>query len=434
LSAGPGTVLITGGTGTLGRHIARHLIAEHGVTHLILCGRSAVGADDLSADLCALGAEVTVAACDISDRAALAALIEAIPADHPLTAVVHAAGVLDDRVLSALTPERFDTVFRPKVDGAWYLHELTAHLDLAAFVLCSSATGVLGGAAQANYAAANCFLDALAAYRRARGLSAHSLAWGLWNTESGMAGALGEAELRRLRRDGIEPMSVDSALALFDRALASDRALLLPMRVRRSESAVGLLNSRTKSVIRRRAEERPGGEGDSASLSQRLAGLPLIQVTAILLDTVREHVADVLGHSGIDSVDPDRGFGDLGIDSLSALEVRNRIGAETGLRLSATVMFDYPNPTAMADFLREELFPESPMVDSVDAELLRFEASLDAMAMTEEQRSRISVRLRELAARWTGPMRPESESAGTLESATADEMFDILDSELGAAT
>ncbi|MGO4758261.1 beta-ketoacyl reductase, partial [Streptomyces sp. 2MCAF27] len=176
-----GTVLITGGTGTLGAVLARHLVGRHGVRHLLLASRrgpDAPGATELGAELAELGAEVTVRACDSGDRAALADLIARIPTGHPLTGVVHAAGVLDDATVSSLTPRHLDTALTPKADAAFHLHELTRHAQLRAFVLFSSAAGVLGAAGQGNYAAANAFLDALAEHRRAQGLPALSLAWG----------------------------------------------------------------------------------------------------------------------------------------------------------------------------------------------------------------------------------------------------------------
>ncbi|KJK55425.1 type I polyketide synthase, partial [Saccharothrix sp. ST-888] len=434
-----GTVLVTGGTGSLGRLLARHLVTRHGVRHLVLSSRSgAAGAPELLGELRELGATVTVAACDAADREALAALLAAIPAGHPLTAVVHAAGVLDDGLISALTGDRLDAVLRPKADAAWNLHELTAGLDLKAFVLFSSAAATLGAAGQGNYAAANAFLDALAARRRAAGLPALSLGWGLWNTGSGMAGSLGEAELRRLARDGIQPLPVDRALALFDRALASDRSLLLPMRVHPTEHAAPMLRALARVPARRTVQAAPAGTGRTGptALPERLAALPVADRRQLLLETVRGHVADVLGHSGVDAVDPERGFGELGVDSLSALELRNRIGADTGLRLSSTLTFDYPTPAAIADHLFAELGGDADGgAPDVEAEVIRLEALLDAAAVDEEQRSRVALRLRALTARWTGDgglPEADREAGPELGSATADELFGILDDELGS--
>ncbi|MET8179267.1 SDR family NAD(P)-dependent oxidoreductase [Streptomyces sp. NPDC005336] len=434
-----GTVLITGGTGSLGLLLAQHLVTAHNVRHLVLSSRG--GTADPGA-LAGLDATVTVVACDATDRDALAELLAGIPEEHPLTAVVHAAGVLDDGLLSALTPDRLDAVMRPKVDAAWNLHELTRDLDLAAFVLFSSAAGTLGAAGQANYAAANAFLDALAAQRRASGLPALSLGWGLWDTGSGMAGGLGETELRRLARDGIEPLPADRALALFDRALGSDRPALLPVRVRVTEDAPPLVRGLVRTAARRTARTAPAVAENRRpeALPERLAALSPADVRKLLLETVCGHVADVLGHVGADAVDPQRPFGELGVDSLAALELRNRISADTGLRLSTTLTFDYPNPEAIVGHLVEELVPDAGAEAGQDAEaeVMRMEAVLDAATVDEETRARVAVRLRALTAKWTGA--GEREDGGEderkdgprLESATAAELFGILDDELGS--
>ncbi|NEA17244.1 beta-ketoacyl reductase, partial [Streptomyces halstedii] len=231
---GDGTVLITGGTGAIGAHVARHLAAEHGVRHLLLTSRSgpaAEGAAELLAELAALGAHAEIAACDAADRDALAALLAALPPAHPLTGVVHAAGVLSDGVVATMTPERLDLVLRPKVDAAINLHELTAGLDLSEFVLFSSIAGVFGGMGQGNYAAANAFLDALAHRRRADGLPGRSLAWGLWANSTGMTGGLTEADLRRIARGGIVAFDPAQGLALFDTAGTLDEPVVLPLRL-----------------------------------------------------------------------------------------------------------------------------------------------------------------------------------------------------------
>ncbi|MEU0692409.1 type I polyketide synthase [Streptomyces niveus] len=436
-----GTVLVTGGTGTLGRLLAAHLVTEYGVRHLLLCGRS--GDTSGVRELRDLGAEVTVAACDAADREALAALLADIPAEHPLTAVVHAAGVLDDGLVTELTPERLAAVLRPKVDAAWHLHELTRDLDLTAFVLYSSAAGTLGAAGQANYAAANAFLDALAAHRRDTGLGALSLGWGLWDTGTGMAGGLGDAELRRLARDGIEPLTPGHALALFDRALATGAPALLPVRLRATKDAPplvrGLLPAPTRGTART-ADVTAAPAADPRALPDRLASLGAADAMKLLLETVRGHVGDVLGHTGAEAVDTDRGFGELGVDSLSSLELRNRLGADTGLRLSTTLTFDYPTPTALAAHLFEELgitpddIPDTP---DAEAEVIRLEALVDPESVDAEQRSRVALRLRALSARWAGsdePQDTERSEAGRseLSSASAEELLGILDDELGS--
>ncbi|WP_330172172.1 SDR family NAD(P)-dependent oxidoreductase [Streptomyces sp. NBC_01498] len=436
-----GTVLVTGGTGSLGRLLAAHLITEYGVRHLLLCGRS--GDDSGARELRDLGAEVTVAACDAADREALAALLAGIPATHPLTAVVHAAGVLDDGLVTELTPERFDTVLRPKSDAAWNLHELTRDLELSAFVLYSSAAGTLGAAGQANYAAANAFLDALAARRRAAGHHALSLGWGLWNTGTGMAGGLGEAELRRLARDGIEPLTAPHALALFDRALATDAPALLPVRLRPTKDAPPLVRALLPAPSRpaaKAAEITAEPAADTRPLPDRLASLGAADALRLLLDTVRGHVGDVLGHTGADAVDTDRGFGELGVDSLSALELRNRLGADTGLRLSTTLTFDYPTPTALAAYLFDELGitpDDAPDTPDAEAEVIRLEALVDPESVDADQRSRVALRLGALAARWAGSDTagagaPSGSGPAELSSVSAEELLGILDDELGS--
>ncbi|MFJ5262529.1 SDR family NAD(P)-dependent oxidoreductase [Streptomyces sp. NPDC088387] len=441
-----GTVLVTGGTGSLGRLLARHLVTRHGVRHLLLAGRSGhLPATDTLDDLTALGATVTVAACDATDRAALEKLLASVPAGHPLTGVVHAAGVLDDGLLTDLTAERLDAVMRPKTDAAWHLHELTRDLGLAAFVLFSSAAGTLGAAGQANYAAGNAFLDALAARRRSEGLPALSLGWGLWDTGEGMAAGLGETELRRLARDGILPLPADRALALFDRALTTPgSALLLPVGVQVTDDAPALVRALAPAATRRtaRAATDTPAAASAEELPQRLARLTGADALRLLVDTVCGHVADVLGHGSGSAVDPQRSLGDLGVDSLAALELRNRLSADTGLRLSTTLTFDYPTSEALARHLFEELGGDTSADGlDVEAEVMRLETvlgdALDSTALDEEQRARVAARLRTLSARWDGTDAWQdgdtapADGGRTLETATADELFGILDDELG---
>ncbi|MCP2170189.1 type I polyketide synthase [Goodfellowiella coeruleoviolacea] len=357
-----GTVLITGGTGTLGRLTARHLV-ERGARRLLLTSRRGAdspGVAELVAELTALDAEVSVVACDAADRAALATVLAAVPADHPLTAVVHAAGALDDGVLESLTPERFDAVLRPKVDAAWHLHELTRDLDLAAFVLFSSAAGIMGGAGQANYAAANAFLDALAQHRRATGLPATSLAWGVWAQASGMAGELSDADLRRMSRGGMVPLTTQRGFELFDLALAADRAVLvltqLDMAVLSAQAAAGALPWLLRGLVRVPVRRAGSGDvGEVAALLRRLAGVTEEEQRRVLADVVRTHVAAVLGHGSPDLVEMDRAFKELGFDSLTAVELRNRLGGVTGLRLPATLIFDYPSPAALVEHFLAEI-------------------------------------------------------------------------------
>ncbi|WP_415830055.1 SDR family NAD(P)-dependent oxidoreductase [Kibdelosporangium persicum] len=343
---GRGTVLITGGTGVLGRNVARHLIAERGVRSVVLVGRS--GGD--AGDLVGLGAEVRVVACDAADRDALASLVAGIP---DLTAVVHAAGVLDDAVVSELTTDQVDRVFRPKVDAALHLHELTASLELSAFVLFSSAAGVLGSAGQANYAAANAFLDALAQHRRSLGLPATSLAWGFWEQASGMTGHLAAVDRARMARSGILPLSTAEALELFDAALVLPDAVLVPVRLG-TVVQDGPVPPVLRGLVRSNARRVVGSAADSGFVG-RLVGMSEADREQTLLSMVRSSVAAVLGHEDVAGVAAGRAFKDLGFDSLMAVELRNRLAAVTGVRLSPTLVFDHPTPSALATHLGHEL-------------------------------------------------------------------------------
>ncbi|MBJ3813322.1 SDR family NAD(P)-dependent oxidoreductase, partial [Streptomyces flavofungini] len=368
---GSGAVLVTGATGTLGGLMARHLVAERGVRNLLLVSRrgaAAEGAEELRAELAAQGAEVTYAACDVADREAVAALL----AEHKVSAVVHTAGVLDDGTIGSLTADRIDTVFRPKVDAAWHLHELTRDLDLSAFVLFSSVAGVFGGPGQGNYAAANTFLDALAQHRRATGLPATSLAWGLWADAGGMAGSVDEADVKRMSRGGVIPLGSAQGLALFDAAGTTGRATLAPVpldlpalhRQARTSSVPHLLRGLVRGTARRTAES---GAATGTALAQSLAGLTEAEREKALLDLVLEHVAVVLGHGSAGAIVPDRAFKELGFDSLTAVELRNRLGAATELRLSATLVFDHPSPLALATHLSTELIGAPAVVTTTRA-------------------------------------------------------------------
>ncbi|BCL26237.1 type I polyketide synthase [Streptomyces aurantiacus] len=359
-----GTVLITGGTGGLGRAVARHLATAHGVRHLLLAGRrgeDAEGVADLRGDLAAGGAEVRVAACDVTDPDALVGLLADIPATHPLTAVVHAAGVIDDSLITAMTPDRLDTVLAPKADAAWQLHRLTRELDLSAFVLFSSAASVLGSAGQANYAAANTFLDALAEHRRSQGLAATSLAWGLWESASGgMAARLGSTERARIHRTGVAGLTDEQALALFDTALTTPRPTVLATRfdraVLRGQATARTLSPVLRGLVRAsRPSAATAEETTPSSWSARLAALSAADRDRALSELIREQIATVLAHPSPRSIELGRAFQELGFDSLTALELRNRLATATGIRLPATLVFDYPNPEALAGHLRSHL-------------------------------------------------------------------------------
>ncbi|HZG07166.1 MAG TPA: SDR family NAD(P)-dependent oxidoreductase, partial [Streptomyces sp.] len=436
-----GTVLITGGVGMLGGLLARHLVTEHGVRHLVLTSRrgpAAEGAAELRAELTALGAEVTVAACDAADREALAGLLGGLPADRPLTAVVHAAGVVDDGLLGALDAERLDRVMRPKVDAALNLHELTRTADLAAFVLFSSAAGVFGTPGQANYAAANAFLDALAEHRRAGGLPATSLAWGYWAESSGMTAHMQQADIARLSRQGIAPLAADEGLAMFDAALRAGSARLVPVALDlpalRDQAESGELPALLRGLVRvgvRRAAAASGAEAGTRTLTERLAGLPEARQVEELLGIVRGNTAVVLGHGSADALGADRSFKDLGFDSLTAVELRNRLNAATGLRLAATIVFDHPNPQALSVHLREELGLEGAgdAEPSVLGELKRLEAALTVPPGDTDTRTEVETRLRALLRRLGEPA-PQQEGS-ELEDATDDEMFALIEQELG---
>uniref|UniRef100_UPI000565121A type I polyketide synthase n=1 Tax=Streptomyces sp. PsTaAH-124 TaxID=1157638 RepID=UPI000565121A len=364
-----GTVLVTGAGGALGGLVAQHLVTAHGVRNLLLVGRrgaDAPGLAGLAAELRRLGARVDVAACDVADRDALAVLLAGIPADRPLSAVVHAAGVLDDGTVESLTPERMRHVLRPKVDGALHLHALTRDLPLSAFVLFSSASATVGNAGQGNYAAANAFLDALAQHRRALGLPAQSLAWGLWARRSTMTGTLTAADLRRMSRSGTAAIDSAEGLALFDAALTLDEPLLVPVKIdlgrlrtaARTAPVPALLSALVPGTVRRPASGADAAGADS--LRRRLTGLPPEERVAALLDLVRSRSADILGHGAATTIDPDQPFKDLGFDSLTSVELRNRLSAATGRRLPATLVFDHPTPAAVAAHLAGRLVPDGP--------------------------------------------------------------------------
>ncbi|MGW3431298.1 SDR family NAD(P)-dependent oxidoreductase [Streptomyces melanosporofaciens] len=456
-----GTVLITGAGGVLGGLVARHLVAEHGIRRLLLVSRRGRAAESMTAletELTALGASVDIAACDVADRDALADLLAGLPDDgHGLTGVVHAAGLLDDGTVTSLTPERLDAVLRAKVDGAWHLHELTRRFDVAMFALFSSAAGVLGSAGQANYAAANTFLDGLAQRRRAMGLPGVSLAWGMWAERSGMTGHLAEADLSRMTRGGLVPFSSEEGLRLFDTAGRLAEGVVVPARLDLGHLAAtadttpvppllsGLVR---RPVVSRRASAQDESGSQEAPLVRRLAGLGQGERQRTLLRLVQEHAATVLGHGSASAVDTDRGFLELGFDSLTAVELRNRLNAATGLRLPATLIFDYPTPAALAAHLNAEIAPvaaDDPT--DVATELDRLEAALlgTGTAADDDTRAMVAGRLKRLLSHWDGgrggpaPDGPTTDSgdaqdvAEHLETAEADELFAFIDQEFGTS-
>ncbi|MEU9878439.1 SDR family NAD(P)-dependent oxidoreductase [Streptomyces phaeochromogenes] len=356
-----GTVLVTGGTGSLGALVAHHLVRVRGVRHLLLVGRSgpaAEGAEELVAELSELGATVTVTACDVSNRDAVAALLAGIPATRPLTAVVHTAGVLDDGLLGAMDPARLAAVLGPKAEGARHLDELTRDCDLAAFVAFSSAAGLLGSAGQANYSAANAYVDGLMTARRAAGRPGVALSWGLWDQAGGMTGHLDAADRARMSRAGVLALSPEEGLALLDAALDSGEAHLVPIKldlpVARADAASG---GAVQPLLRQlvRARRRVGGTAVAGDLLAALAGRSPAEQESRLLTLVRSRAALVLGHRSADDIEPDNAFQAVGMDSLGGVELRNRLAAATGLTLPATLVYDYPTPRQLAGFLRDEL-------------------------------------------------------------------------------
>ena len=353
-----GSVLITGGTGDIGRLLARHLVSEHGVRSLILASRrgpEAPGAAELERELLDLGASVRLCACDVADAQQLETLLASAPAEYPVRSVIHAAVVLDDGVISSLTPERVDRVLAPKLDAAWQLHRLTEDLDLSAFVLFSSVMGLLGGPGQASYAAANSFLDALAAHRRARGLAGTSMAWGGWS-DTGIVDRLEGSDIARTGRLGIGGLSSREGLELFDLAHTADRALTVPLRLDtvalRAQARAGTGSPLLRGLIRVPSRAARDGAG---SLARRLSLTPEDQREQVVLEAVRAEAATILGHSSPQAIDPKSAFKQLGFDSLGAVELRNSLNLLTGLRLPSTLVFDYPTPAALASFISTHL-------------------------------------------------------------------------------
>jgi len=352
------TVLVTGGVSGIGALVARHLAAEHGARHLLLVSRrgpETEGAAELEAELAELGAKATIAACDVTDRGQLEALIESIPSERPLGMVIHSAAVLDNGVLEDLDGERLERVMRPKVDAAWHLHELTKELELSQFILFSSISGVLGSAAQANYAAANVFLDALAGYRRAQGLPAVSMAWGGWLLESSLFDELSDANRARLERLGFTAVLPEEGLDLFDAARAADEGLLAPVgfdsSALRKQAEGGMLSA----VLRDLAPAGTTSANERGTLRERLAQVSEDRREAVTLDLVRGHVAVVLGYSSADEVEPDRNLQEMGFDSLGAVELRNRLTASTDVSVPVLAIADNPTAAGIARYLLAEV-------------------------------------------------------------------------------
>jgi acyl transferase domain-containing protein/NADPH:quinone reductase-like Zn-dependent oxidoreductase/NAD(P)-dependent dehydrogenase (short-subunit alcohol dehydrogenase family)/acyl carrier protein len=425
------SVLVTGGSGGLGGVVARHLVTQHGAEDLVLASRrgaDAPGAAGLRDELEGLGARVELVACDVSDRDALKSLIEGV-AD--LGGVVHAAGVLEDGIISSLCVQSVEKVLAPKADAAWYLHELTEHLDLSFFTLFSSAAACMGAPGQGNYAAANSFLDSLAAHRRASGLPATSVAWGSWDQASEMTGDLDEADRARMARQGVLALSVEEGLRYFDIAVGSTTPFFLAMRldlgVMRSQARNGLLPPMLSGLVKVPARRA----ADAGSLARRLIGMPEQDRESAVLDLVRSEVATVLGHASPNSIEPDKAFKDLGFDSLAAVELRNRLNVVAGLRLPATLVFDYPTSEAVTQHILKEV--SQTAASSVDVEIDKLEATLTSVLTADDgERARVAVRLQALLSQLDMTDRREDHVtvAEKIQSASADEIFEFIDKEL----
>ncbi|WP_420800532.1 type I polyketide synthase [Micromonospora chalcea] len=434
-----GTGLVTGGTGALGGHAARWL-ARSGVENIVVVSRrgmAAPGAQQLVDDLTALGAQATVVECDASDRDALAELIEAIPAEYPLTAVVHASAVLDDAMINDIRPEQIERVLRAKVDVAYNLHELTLDHELSAFVMFSSFAGSVASSGVGNYAPSNAFLDALAQHRRGLGLTATSVAWGAW-AGGGMAdGPLGEL----LHRHGVPEMTPEAAITALHQAVDHGEAFLTIADIAWERFSVaftatrpGPLISDLPDVRRLAAAEAMDsvevGDGPE-SLRERLAGLPAAERFAVLLGLVRGQVAAVLNYPSADSVDEHRAFRELGFDSVTAVELRNRLGAATAVALPVTLVFDYPTPTTLAEYLyaevaHDDVVTPNALLDDLD----RIAEGLDVVARDEAARVRATVRLQAMLSR-LGQDSGGADIGRHLDDATDDELFAMVDKDLG---
>ncbi|MCX5401645.1 beta-ketoacyl reductase [Streptomyces sp. NBC_00102] len=433
-----GTVLVTGGTGALARHTATWL-ARKGADHLLLVSRrggDAPGADALRDELTALGAEVTFAACDVSDREALAGVLAAVPAEHPLTAVVHTAAVLDDALLDALTPEQADRVLRVKALGARHLDELTRELPLTAFVLFSSVIGIAGTPGQGNYAPGNAYLDALAHTRRAAGLPATSVSWGQWAGD----GIAGDEGAHRNARNGLLPMEPELAVAVLEQALDRDETHLVVCRADWQILAAARSHPLLTELTTGPADagtDAPDAPEQGALIAELTGAASDQERRRLLLRFVTAQVGEVQGGRPAGSVEIHRGFKEQGFDSLTTVELRNRINQRTGLNLPTTAVFDHPTPHALAELLHERLAPadreQEDTVRELASQLDRLEALLAALPPDGPERAGAAARLGALATNGRGESRPADDDgvAAGLSSATDDELMDFIGKELG---
>ncbi|HZE40097.1 MAG TPA: SDR family NAD(P)-dependent oxidoreductase, partial [Stackebrandtia sp.] len=428
------TVLITGGTGTLGGILARHLAGQHGVRRLMLVSRGgmrAPGSAELVAELRELGADVRVEARDLTDRAATARLLDGVA----LGAVIHAAGVLDDALIESMTPDQLDRVLRAKAESAAILDDLTDGMDLDAFVMFSSIAGVIGMAGQANYAAANAFLDGLALQRRARGLRATAIRWGLWEQASAMTGHLDRRDLARVGSAGVTPLGTPQGLAWFDACLARDEpnpiAARLDIPRLRERAEAGDLPPIYSELVAAPNRRQAGTEVARADLATQLAQLSTEHRSRYLLDLVRSHAATVLRLGSADDVGPDVTFREVGFDSLTAVELRNRLNRHTGLRLPSTVAFLHPTAAQLAARIGEDLAAEAaPAVPQAFEDLDRLRGSIAQLSSGDTDRTEAISRLSALLADLQAEAPSGSTGYADLDAATDDEMFALIDKEL----
>ncbi|NGO69525.1 type I polyketide synthase [Streptomyces sp. SB3404] len=400
-------VLVTGGLGWLGRLAARRLVAGHGVRELVLMGRGAPGeeAGRELAELRGLGAEVRTVACDAADREALAAALDELARDGVrVGGVVHAAGVLDDGLVTSLTPDQLGRALRPKVDAALHLHELTAHLDLSAFVAFSSLAGTLSSPGQAGYAAGNAFLDGLMEHRRSTGRAGVSLVWGLWEGTGGMGAGLTDADVARMARVGVVPLTAEQGLDLLDAGVRRNRPVAVAAgwdleALRAAAERGGAVPALLRGLVPAAAPPEAGG---TVSAGPAAAGSPGVDAGSgdRLLGTVLHEVAAVLGHASGTAVDPHGAFDQAGFDSLTAVELRNRLATATGVKLPATFIFDWPTPVELVDHLRGQLQAGdgdgAEAALSLFAEIARLEAAVADHPLSDAQRTTVGDRLRDL--------------------------------------